>query len=531
MELDETALIDVRGKQLEHALRQTRTEVFGGVVAILLAVFVTSAVFPLPLIVGWATLTAACYGGRYWLTELQRRAPADDSTLALRLKFLLMSVASTGLCWGVGAAFVIWTQGLAAATPFLLLACATTTGALVARAGVASAVPIEVALTLLPPLAVLVAKLTSLEFATALGVAAIGAATLYAQRLFKGQLWEASALRERNKNLAAYLDQRRVQVEKLSIELKTNQSKREQAEIDLRRTAADLGLAQGKAKALADTLDRISPLCQVTGLANRRHFDQLMDSEWRRAGRDAKLISLCVVDIDDFDEYLSAYGRQSADALLKRIATTLKGFGRRAGDTAGRYEQTKLALLLPGCDARHGGRLAEALRKRVESQNIPHANAKNGEIVTVHIAVAMIKPTRTMQPIELLKRVDTALYEARFQGGNRLVIFQPLTKLKVERWDIQRDGPFNEQSLLQKLLVWGYDTTKLLMRPGTVAEPEIMAAEKVLAISSGELKIEVEGHSMTVKPGDCVFIPQGVEMGLAVAGERQVVKFTARKNK
>ena len=69
------------------------------------------------------------------------------------------------------------------------------------------------------------------------------------------------------------------------------------------------------------------------------------------------------------------------------------------------------------------------------------------------------------------------------------------------------------------------------MRPGAVAEPEIMAAEKVLAISSGELKIEVEGHSMTVKPGDCVFIPQGVEMGLAVTGERPVVKFTASKNK
>ena len=73
MELDETALIDVRGKQLEHALGQTRTEVFGGVVAILLAVFAASAVIPLSLLMGWATLTAACYGGRYWLTEQQSR--------------------------------------------------------------------------------------------------------------------------------------------------------------------------------------------------------------------------------------------------------------------------------------------------------------------------------------------------------------------------------------------------------------------------------------------------------------------------
>jgi mannose-6-phosphate isomerase-like protein (cupin superfamily) len=85
--------------------------------------------------------------------------------------------------------------------------------------------------------------------------------------------------------------------------------------------------------------------------------------------------------------------------------------------------------------------------------------------------------------------------------------------------------------LIQKLLVWGCDTTRLLMQPGTSVEPEIVAEDEVLAIASGELKIEVEGHTMNAKPGDCVFIPQGVELALEVAGERPVLKFAAVKHR
>ncbi|MGH8596184.1 MAG: GGDEF domain-containing protein, partial [Gammaproteobacteria bacterium] len=333
--------------------------------------------------------------------------------------------------------------------------------------------------TLVPAIVVLAARFTNLEMWTAASLGILGATIIFCARLLKSQLWEAAALRERNQNLASYLDQRRDQVEKLNVELKTTLAKRDQTELFLRRTSADLGLVQGKAKALADTLERISPLCQVTGLANRRHFDQAMEAEWRRAARENRVVSLCVADIDDYEEYLETYGPQSGDTLLKRISSNLKGFGRRAGDTAGRYDESKLVLLLPGCDVRNASRLAEALRKRVESQNIPHAHAKNNEIVTVHVGIAMIKPTRTMHSSELLKRVDTAVYEARFQGGNRVVAYQPLGKLRVDRWDTQRDGPLNDQSLMQKLLVWGYDTSKLLMRPGTKVEPELVAEEKV----------------------------------------------------
>jgi len=531
MNLDDTALIDVRGRQIDSLLKRSRPEVLIGIAAIAVALFIRGDGVSVGVTLGWAAVTALCYGARFALIEQQRRQPTDDANVRRRIQSFTFTVAATGLCWGTFVAYCLSRNELAATVPLLLLASAVCVISLGAHAGSEKAGTTVALTTLLPPAAVLLARMSQIDVLSALGVVTVAAAAVFAARSLKDQVWEAAALRERNKNLSSYLDQRRDQVEKLAVELKTTLAKHEQAEGNLRRISADLGLVQGKAKALADTLERISPLCQVTGLANRRHFDQLMDGEWRRAGREGKVVSACVIDIDDYEEYVNTYGAQSADALLKRVASNLRGFARRAGDSPGRYEGSKLILLLPGCDARCSSRMAEALRKRIEGQAIPHSGAKNRETVTIHAGVAMIKPSRAMAPVELLKRVETALYEAHFQGGNRVVVFQPLSKLRVERWDSPRDGPLHEQSLLQKLLVWGYDTTKLLLRPGTKVDPEIATEEKILAIASGELKLEVEGHTMIVKPGDCVFIPQGVEMSLEVVGERPVLKFTAGKNK
>ncbi len=531
MELDDTALIDVQGTQLERVLRQSRGEVIAGLIGVAIALVATFGSLPLGTVLLWSALTVLSYAARFFLIEGRHSVTPELATVKRRSQVFLVTLAATGCCWGALAAYAIATTGLLPSLPILLLACAACVSTLAHQAGWEIGSLTVVTTTFVPPITALLLAIERSGVYVIAGIALFSAAVIVGARRLKGQVWEAAALRERAKNLTSYLDQRRDQVERLNVELKTTLAKHEHAEQSLRRTSADLGLAQGKAKALADTLERISPNCQVTGLANRRHFEQLFEGEWRRAGREGKVVSIVVVDIDDFQEYLETYGRQSADALLKRIATTLKGFGRRAGDTAGRYDDTKLALLLPGCEVRNATRMAEAARKRIEGQAIPNANAKNGQLVTIHCGVAMIKPTRSMASNELLKRVDTAIYEAHFQGGNRVVAYQPLSKLRIERWDTPRDGPLNEQSLLQKLLVWGYDTTKLLMRPGTIVEPEIVPEELVLAIASGELKIDVEGHTMIVKPGDCVFIPQGVELGMEVVGDRQVLKFTAGKNK
>ncbi|MGE3771572.1 MAG: diguanylate cyclase [Gammaproteobacteria bacterium] len=531
MELSDTALLNVRGRQLERLLRESTLECGVGMAGLVLAVIALLGNVAQGPLLGWAALTAATYAARYAVLGTYRRASSTAQMQPRWQVLFVLTLVGTALAWGGMTAWVAATHGLEASEPLLLLAIAVTIATVTLLAG---SLPSALASTLgalLPPVFGLLMLGTRDALIVAVALVFAGVVALLGARLLRQRLWEASMLQGENEQLRGYLDQRRDQIEKLHVELKTTQSKREQVEQSLRRNAADLGLVQGKAKALAETLERISPLDQITGLDNRRHFDQTFDAEWRRAARDGKPMAMLVVDVDDFDTYVETYGRQSTDVLLKRIGQTLKGFGRRAGDTAGRYDESRLALLLPGCDARNATRIGEALRKRVEGQHIPHTQGRGRSSLTVHIGVAMLKPTRSMLPAELVKRVEAALYEARFQGGNKVVAYQPLNKLRLERWDLSIDGVLSEQSLIQKLLVWGYDTRKELLQPGGAVEPRILPDELVLATLGGELKIDVEGHTMTIKPGDCVFVPAGVEAGMEVVGAKPVMMFTAARHR
>ena len=171
--------------------------------------------------------------------------------------------------------------------------------------------------------------------------------------------------------------------------------------------------------------------------------------------------------------------------------------------------------------------MAEAIRKRVEGSKIAHRGALNRNYATVHVAVATTVPGRGLPTNELLKRAETALYEAHFQGGNKVVAYQPLSKLKLDRWDAKSDGSLNEQSLIQKLLVWGYDTNRLSLRPGEPRHEHKSDKQTVIALLNGKIILELEGHNMALKAGDCVFIPKNIVVNLSLVGDQSSTIFSA----
>jgi diguanylate cyclase (GGDEF)-like protein len=532
MELSDTAVLNLRGKQLERLLHHTAMECALGLAGIGVAVLALSRNLPMPVALVWASLLALTHALRVGVLMSFRRANSEAQLGAGWHIAFAVTVGATALGWGAMSAWVAATHGVVASAPMLLLAAAIMLLSITMQVGSLPCAIASIAGTLLPPASALALGGGYDGFLPALALAFAGVSAFLGARVLREKAWDAAMRQAENEHLRDYLDQRRDQIEKLAVELKTTQGKRDQAELTLRRSAADLGLVQGKAKALAETLERVSTIDQTTGLDNRRHFEQVLDAEWRRAARETKSISMVLVELDDFEKYTESHGRQSADTVLKRVAQLVRGFGRRPGDAVGRYDDTRLALLLSGCDARNATRIAEALRKRVEAQNIPHAGARGERnTLTVHAGVAMMKPTRSMQTAELVKRVEAALYEAHFQGGNRIMTYQPLSKLRLERWDQPADGPLSEQAMMQKLLVWGYDTSKQLLAPGASVEPRILEHELVVAALTGELRIEVEGHSMALKAGDCIVIPAGVELSMEVLGPKPVVKLTASRNK
>jgi diguanylate cyclase (GGDEF)-like protein/PAS domain S-box-containing protein len=159
----------------------------------------------------------------------------------------------------------------------------------------------------------------------------------------------------------------------------------------------------------------------LTGIANRRHFDNTLDLEWRRAMRSAKPISLIIVDVDYFKRFNDTYGHLAGDSCLRKIAHTIKDSLRRAGNFAARYGGEEFAVILPDTGADGAYLFAESLREKIENLNIDHSDSRAGKNVTVSMGVSTTVPEKDRFHDELISLADKALYQAKRAGRNRVV--------------------------------------------------------------------------------------------------------------
>lgn len=509
---------------------QIRLETLGTAAFTLAIAAVTFGTVKTAHLILWLALVVVALGVRYGLALTFSRTPPDTVAVGKWNVFFVFSLAVLGLTFGG--------MGLAAGTMDDLNRVGITLFALVAMSictiplyGGALTPVLSFTLPAMLPAGV---YLLGREQAgtTVMGVSAILTPAVVALAAYGTQKLTRRifAMEAENAQMRSHLDVRREQVEKLTISLKSNAEKRQKAEVELRRTSADLGLVKGKAQALSETLSRVSPLCPVTGIANRRTFDEHLDREWRRAMRERKPLSLLMCEIDHFDAYQDSYGRPAGDALLNRVAKLAAAVGRRAGDLPARYDGPRFALVLAGCDTRNAARMAEALRKRIEGQKIPHSGAKTTDQVTAHLGVATMIPTHNTKTGDLIERIETAMYEAKFQGGNRVVAYRALAKLRLERWDAKADGPLTAASLVQKLLILGYEGPRSVHAAGSVLPDTTYETETVCAVLTGEFKIVIEGQSMALKPGESLFIPPGMTYTAEVVGTNPVVRYEAKKS-
>jgi diguanylate cyclase (GGDEF)-like protein len=161
-----------------------------------------------------------------------------------------------------------------------------------------------------------------------------------------------------------------------------------------------------------ERLHRLSMLDPLTGVANRRRFDELLDIEWRRGVRSRNPLSLLMIDVDKFKPYNDAKGHQAGDECLRLVASILRENLHRAADVVSRYGGEEFAVLLPDSDGEAARRTAERLRERV-AERAP---------VTISVGVATAVPYRDLAPGPLIGSADEALYEAKRAGRNRVVV-------------------------------------------------------------------------------------------------------------
>jgi diguanylate cyclase (GGDEF)-like protein len=199
---------------------------------------------------------------------------------------------------------------------------------------------------------------------------------------------------------------------------------------------ADLDRARQELSEAKEVLAQLAGTDSLTGLANRRRLDEVLEQECRRAARHQTSLALLLIDVDNFKAYNDFYGHQAGDECLCTVSSMIAKFSRRPGDLTARYGGEELVVLFAEADYAAAMLKAEQIRLAVQGMALPHAgNAMHGHVVTVSIGISTYCPKKPLaDPGALLRAADKMLYEAKRTGRNKSV------------WEIE-PAPRNETPL------------------------------------------------------------------------------------
>jgi len=175
-------------------------------------------------------------------------------------------------------------------------------------------------------------------------------------------------------------------------------------------------------KIRTDLLEEMSHLDGLTRIANRRHLDATLARELKRHVRNKNPLGLVMLDIDYFKPYNDNYGHGKGDECLIRVAAALQQTIQRPGDLLGRYGGEEFVVVLPDTDKAGVLKMANALRAAVTAINCPHEFSKVADHVTISVGAVAALMVNDESALGLLKKADSALYEAKRQGRNRVVV-------------------------------------------------------------------------------------------------------------
>lgn len=166
-------------------------------------------------------------------------------------------------------------------------------------------------------------------------------------------------------------------------------------------------------------LEKLSREDALTGLANRRHFDECLRQEWSRCQREKKPLSLVLLDVDFFKQYNDFYGHQAGDHCLTEIARTLRKEAARPAELVGRYGGEEFILLYPNTNEQQIKINLKRIQERLAKLAIPHEGSRVAKVVTVSLGAATVMPVKSLNPEKLVSLADEMLYQSKTEGRNR----------------------------------------------------------------------------------------------------------------
>ncbi len=214
----------------------------------------------------------------------------------------------------------------------------------------------------------------------------------------------------------------------LHLSLRRLQQQLEQQNERLRQEVRDRCAAETALQLANQELQRLAHLDGLTQVANRRGFDNCLAYEWRRLARDQQPLALILCDVDCFKPFNDAYGHQAGDECLRQIAGAIAMATKRPGDLVARYGGEEFVVILPNTPTEGALKVAKDIQLAIADLKIPHQGSLVNPFVTISIGVAVITPLADVSSIHLLTAADRALYRAKAEGRDRVVLEESIFK-------------------------------------------------------------------------------------------------------
>ena len=168
-------------------------------------------------------------------------------------------------------------------------------------------------------------------------------------------------------------------------------------------------------------LERLVNVDGLTGVANRRHFDDYLAREWRRLQREQKPLSLILCDVDHFKFYNDYYGHLQGDDCLRQVAQAIAQVINRPADLVARYGGEEFAIILPNTDLTGSQRVAQKVQQAIRELQLPHNKSQTSQFITISIGINTQIPQKEQLVEDLIRTTDQALYAAKAQGRDRII--------------------------------------------------------------------------------------------------------------
>ncbi|ACV69640.1 diguanylate cyclase [Desulfohalobium retbaense] len=186
------------------------------------------------------------------------------------------------------------------------------------------------------------------------------------------------------------------------------------------RMQKNLNTLNEELNAHKDVLSEMSYIDGLTGIANRRRFNETVEAEWQRGLRNNQALALVFLDLDYFKQYNDNYGHNLGDTCLIDVAKALQQSAKRCNDLVARYGGEEFVILLPDTDQEGAFAVGQKVLDNIRNLEIPHAFSPIAQVVTASVGVAVTIPGAERTPQDLIQTADAQLYAAKEAGRNQM---------------------------------------------------------------------------------------------------------------